>query len=49
MEQSYRPAILVAIASEAAAVCFVLLLALSRRAKPPVRRAPASNQLGAAQ
>jgi hypothetical protein len=50
MEQNYRPAILVAIASEAAAaVCFVVLLAVTRGAKRPVRRSPVSSQLGATQ
>jgi hypothetical protein len=50
MEQNYRPAILVAIASEAAAtVCFVVLLAVTRGAKRPLRRSPVSSQLGATQ
>ena len=48
MESNYRPAILVAIASEAAAaLCCVLLLVLSHRARRPVGTTPASTPLGA--
>jgi hypothetical protein len=50
MEQNYRPAILVALASEAAAaVCFVLLLGLNHGAKRNLRKPPVPSQLGAAQ
>ena len=48
MESNYRPAILVAIASEAAAaLCCVLLLVLSHRARRPVSNPLASTPLGA--
>ena len=48
MESNYRPAILVAIASEAAAaLCCVLLLVLSQRARRPASNPPASTPLGA--
>ena len=48
MESNYRPAILVAIATEAAAaICCALLLALSHRARRPVNNPPASTPLGA--
>ena len=47
MEQNYRPAILVALASEAAAAVCCLLLAVSLGAKRPVHKPPASSQLGA--
>jgi hypothetical protein len=49
MELNYRPAILVAIASEAAAAVCCALLALSLGATRPLRRPPAPNHLGAAQ
>jgi hypothetical protein len=50
MELNYRPAIVVAIASEAAAAVFcALLVVLSPRGKRRVSRPPASGQLGAAQ
>jgi hypothetical protein len=48
MESNYRPAILLAIASEAgAAACCALLLVLSRRARRPTSNPPASSSLGA--
>jgi hypothetical protein len=48
MESNYRPAILVAIASEAAAaVCCALLLVLSLRARQPMSNPPAPTPLGA--
>jgi hypothetical protein len=48
MESNYRPAILVAIASEAAAAVLCgLLLVLSHRARRPVSNPPASIPLGA--
>jgi hypothetical protein len=48
MELNYRPAILVAIASEAAAaVSCALLLVLSHRAKRPLSKTPMSNPIGA--
>jgi len=50
MESNYRPAILVAIASEAAAAVFcALLVLLSHGSKRDVSRSPALSQLGAAQ
>jgi hypothetical protein len=49
MEQNYRPAILVAIASEAAAAVCCLLLALSLGAKRPVHKPHMSGRLGATQ
>lgn len=50
MELNYRPAVVVAIASEAAAAMFcVLLVVLSRSGKRRVSRPSTSGQLGAAQ
>jgi hypothetical protein len=50
MESNYRPAILVAIASEAAAAVFcALVVVLSHGSKRHVSRSRASSQLGAAQ
>jgi hypothetical protein len=48
MESNYRPAIIVAIASEAAAAVFCALLALSPGAARAVRKPSVRNQLGAA-
>lgn len=48
MESNYRPAIVVAIASEAAAAVFLaLVLVFSRGAAEPVRKRPATSPLGA--
>jgi hypothetical protein len=49
MESNYRPAIVVAIASEAAAAVCCALLALSLGARRPLPKAPVPNHLGAAQ
>jgi hypothetical protein len=49
MESNYRPAILVAIASEAAAAVCCALFALSLGAGRPLRKPPVPNPLGAAQ
>ena len=48
MESNYRPAIIVAIASEAAAAVCCALLALGSGATRPARKSPVRNQLGAA-
>jgi hypothetical protein len=48
MESNYRPAILVAIASEAAAAVCCALLALGVGARRPLRKPPVPNRLGAA-
>jgi hypothetical protein len=49
MESNYRPAILVAIASEAAASVCCALLALSLGGRRPLRKPPVPHHLGAAQ